>query len=364
MLRAHTPLMIFVMDFVQYSEEFSKEAIKLGYSEQNIKRCIAYAAVLFSHDVPVIYNTSHLSQLVGYKIEYLKKATFYTNYFYRDFEIIKKNGSKRAISEPLPSLKEIQLWILKNILYKVPVSPVAKAYKPSVKIIENLKFHRKQPKVFILDLENFFPSIKFKAIQNIFLDLGYSKLVARLLSKLCTKEGVLPQGAPTSPYLSNLIFREADSLIFDFCKQRKIRYTRYADDLSFSGDFDEKELMEKVTEAIETLGLHINKSKTKMMTPNTRQTVTGIVVNEKLQVVFHKRNALRQALYYIKKYGLKEHQDYKDIIQKNYLEHLMGKINFVLQINPNDTEFLNYKTFLIDLKKKNELEANRIILSL
>jgi RNA-directed DNA polymerase len=344
--------------FAQYSDEFSKEAKKLGYSEQNIKSCLDYAAILWSHNVPIIYNTSHLSQLVGYKKEYLKKVAFFTNHFYRNFEILKNNGTKRRISEPLPSLKEIQLWILKNMLYKIPVSPVAKAYKPNVKIIENLKFHKNQPKVLTLDLENFFPSIKFKAIQNVFLDLGYSKLMARLLSKLCTKDGVLPQGAPTSPYLSNLIFKNADEEIFDFCKERKIRYTRYADDLSFSGDFDEKELIKKVKEIITDLGFQINKSKTKLMTPNTRQIVTGIVVNEKPQVVFHKRNALRQALYYIKKYGFKEHQDYKDIIQKNYLEHLMGKINFVLQINPKDTEFQHYKEFLIDLKKKNEIETN------
>lgn len=339
------------MDFTQYSDAFSKEASKLGYSEQNITRCLDYAAVLFSHSVPVIYNTSHLAQLVGYKKEYLKKATLYTNSFYRDFEIIKKNGSKRLISEPLPSLKEIQLWILKNILYKVPVSPVAKAYRPNVKIIENLKFHRNQPKVMTFDLENFFPSIKVEAIQNVFLDLGYSKLVSRLLTKLCTKEDVLPQGAPTSPYLSNLIFKTADALIFNFCIERKIRYTRYADDLSFSGNFDEKELLKKVTDVMESLGFRINKSKTKLMTPNTRQTVTGIVVNEKLQVVFHKRNALRQALYYIKKFGLNEHREYKEIGQKNYLEHLLGKINFILQINPKDVEFQGYKMFLIDLKK-------------
>ncbi|MBW4361393.1 reverse transcriptase family protein [Flavobacterium taihuense] len=342
------------MDFTQYSFAFSKEALKFGYTEQNIKRCLDYAVVLFSHDVPVIYNTSHLAQLVGYKKEYLKKATLYTNSFYRNFEIVKKNGSKRLISEPLPSLKEIQLWILKNILYKIPVSPVAKAYKPNVRIIENLKFHRNQPKVLTLDLKNFFPSIKINAIKNIFIDLGYSKFVSRLLAKLCTKEDALPQGAPTSPYLSNLIFKKADALIFDFCKQRKIRYTRYADDLCFSGDFNEEELLEKVTDIVEDMNFSINKSKTKLMLPNTRQTVIGIVVNEKPQVVFHKRNALRQAVYYIKKFGLNEHQECKGILQNNYLEHLLGKINFVLQINPKDTEFRNYKDFLIDLKKKNE----------
>jgi RNA-directed DNA polymerase len=345
------------MNFAQYKEAFTQEAHKTGYLEQNIQRCLDYAEVLFSHDVPVIYNPSHLSVLVGYKKEYLKKATLYPRYFYRDFEIAKRNGSKRLISEPLPSLKEIQIWILKNILYKAPISPFAKAYKPNVSLLENLKFHKNQPKVFTLDLENFFPSITIEAVEKEFHQLGYSKMVSKLLSKLCTRDRTLPQGAPTSPYLSNLIFKDADVVISDFCKQRKIRYTRYADDLSFSGDFDENELLHKVTETVEKLNLRINKNKTKLMTPSTRQTVTGIVVNKKPQVVFHKRNELRQAMYYIKKFGFEEHREYKEINQKNYLEHLLGKINFVLQINPKDTEFIEYKSILIDLKKKQDLKA-------
>ncbi|MET0759988.1 MAG: reverse transcriptase family protein, partial [Flavobacterium sp.] len=319
------------MDFEKYSIAFTKEALKKGYTEQNIQRCLDYAKVLFSNRVPVIYNTSHLSELVGYKKEYLNKAIFHTNYFYRNFEILKKNGKKRLLSEPLPSLKEIQLWILKNILYKVPVSAFAKAYKPKVSLLENLKFHKNQPKVFTLDLENFFPSIKVEAIEKIFNHLGYSSALSNMLAKLCCKEGALPQGAPTSPYLSNLFFNVADNIISDYCTKRKIRYTRYADDLSFSGDFDEKELLKKVTEVVENLNLRINKSKTKLMTPDRRQTVTSIVVNEKPQVVFNKRNELRQSLYYIKKFGIEEHRKHENLRQANYLEHLLGKINFVLQ---------------------------------
>jgi RNA-directed DNA polymerase len=306
------------------------------------------------------YLQSHPSFcLVGYKKEYLKKAALHTSYFYRNFEITKKNGKKRSISEPLPSLKEIQIWILENILEKVPVSPFAKAYKPKTSLVENLKFHKNQPKVFTLDLENFFPSIRIELVEKVFLKLGYSKMVSNLLAKLCTKDSVLPQGAPTSPYLSNLIFKEADTIIFEYCKQRKIKYTRYADDLSFSGDFDENELLEKVTETIKNLSLRINESKTKLMTPDMRQTVTGIVVNEKLQVTFNKRNELRQAMYYIMKFGFDEHRVYKEINQANYLEHLLGKINFVLQINPKDFEFSRYKALLIDLKNKQNSEIKK-----
>ncbi|MFE3871128.1 reverse transcriptase family protein [Flavobacterium sp. ZS1P70] len=342
------------MDFTHYKEAFIQEASKNSFSEYNIERCLEYAAVLFLNNVPVIYNTSHLSALVGYKKEYLKKASLYPKYFYRDFEIIKKNGLKRAISEPLPSLKEIQIWVLKNILYKIPISAFAKAYKPNSGLIENLKFHKKQPKVFTLDLENFFPSISIKSIEKVFVTLGYSRMVSKLLSKLCTRDGTLPQGAPTSPYLSNLIFKDDDAVISSFCIERKIRYTRYADDLSFSGDFDEKELLSKITTIVENLNLHINTAKTKLMTPNMRQTVTGIVVNDKPQVAFHKRNELRQDMHYIKKFGIDEHREYREINHSYYLEHLLGKVNFVLQINPKDVEFIGYKAVLIALKKKQQ----------
>lgn len=354
------PLMILkAMDFTKYKVDFTAEASKKGLSKNNVQRCLNYAEALISKGIPVIYNPSHLSALLGYKIEYLKKAALHPSYFYRDFEIAKKNGKKRAISEPLPSLKEIQVWILKDILEKVPVSPFAKAYKPKTSLTENLKFHRNQRKVFTLDLENFFPSIKIDLVEKVFLELGYSKMVANLLAKLCTRDNALPQGAPTSPYLSNLIFKEADAIIANYCKQQKIRYTRYADDLSFSGDFDENKLFEKVTNVVEKLDLRINKSKTRLMTPDKRQTVTGIVVNNKPQVAFKKRNALRQAMYYIKKFGIDEHRVYKEIKQANYLEHLLGKINFILQINPKDTEFMEYKTLLFDLKKKEDLKIRK-----
>jgi RNA-directed DNA polymerase len=342
------------MDFSHYEDTFTKEASKIGYSPQDIEHCLDYAEILFSNDVPVIYNSAHLSRLVGYKKEYLKKAALYTKYFYRDFEVLKKNGKKRQISEPLPSLKEVQHWILKNILYKRAVSPFAKAYKPNVSLIENLKFHKNQPKVFTLDLENFFPSISIESVEKVFFSLGYTKAISDLLSKLCTRDGSLPQGAPTSPYLSNLIFEDADVAISEYCIKQKIRYTRYADDLSFSGDFNENELLDKVTEAITKLNLKINTSKTKLMTANQRQTVTGIVVNEKAQVAFHKRNELRQVMYYIKKFGIDEHREYKEIDQTNFLDHLLGKVSFVLQINPKDVEFIGYKSHLINLKKKKD----------
>lgn len=342
------------MEFELYKVAFEKAASNSGYTEQNIKRCLEYAKPLFDNNVPVIYNTSHLSSLVGYKKTYIKKVVYYTKSFYTDYEIKKKNGKSRTISEPLPSLKEIQTWILQNILQHVKVSPYAKAYKRKVSIVENLKFHPKQPKVFTLDLKDFFPSIKTNSVEQIFKSLGYSDLISNLLAKLCTKDNSLPQGAPTSPYISNLYFLPADNQISEFCKVHSIRYTRYADDLTFSGDFDENSVLNFVSDVVKKLDLVIHPEKVKLMTPNQRQTVTGIVVNQKPQVVFHKRNKVRQEIYYIKKFGLVNHMERKGIKKRSYLEHILGKVNFIIQVNPTDTEFKEYKDFLIKLKNENK----------
>lgn len=346
------------MKFEQYKEAFEKVASNSGYSEENIRLCLNYAEVLFKNNVPVIYNTSHLSALVGYKKEYLKRAAIYTPAFYRDFQIKKKNGRFRNISEPLPSLKEIQIWILENILANVIVSPFAKAYRKKVGILENLRFHKNQARVYTLDLRDFFPSIKTHSVETIFKSLGYSNLISNLLAKLCTRDNSLPQGAPTSPNLSNIYFRQTDNLIANYCLENKIKYTRYADDLSFSGNFNEEKLFELVKNSVEAIGLNINTEKTKLMKPNSRQTVTGIVVNEKPQVVFHKRNKLRQDVYYIKKFGLADHIKHRKIKQANYLEHLLGQVNFILQINPTDSEFQSYMKYLIALKKKDNNDEN------
>lgn len=339
------------MEFEQYKNEFAQQASLSGYTEQNILKCLKYAELLFQNNVPVIYNTANLSALVGYHQRYLKRAITYTPYYYRNFQILKKNGKHRNISEPLPSLKEIQNWILKEILYNVKISAFAKAYKPNISLMENLKFHKNQSKVMTLDIKDFFSSIKLQEVEKIFYDLGYSRLVSNLLAKLCCLQDSLPQGAPTSPCLSNIFFFSADELISKYCIKNKIRYTRYADDLTFSGNFDEKKLAEFVIDIITNLNLEINVKKSKVMPLGTRQTVTGIVVNEKVQVDFKKRNEIRQAMHYIKKFGLENHMSFKRIAKANYLEHLIGKINFILQINPNDNEFIDYKKHLLNIKK-------------
>ncbi|HVS92171.1 MAG TPA: reverse transcriptase family protein [Mucilaginibacter sp.] len=336
------------MTFQQYSEVFRKNALAATFSEAEIQHCLAYAEPILEQKLPVIYNTTHLSALVGYRKVYLKKAVLYASYFYRKFIISKRNGKPRIIAEPLPSLKEIQLWILKNILENVPVSKFAKAYLPNKDIRDNARYHVGKMVILKLDISDFFGSISQVSIQQIFLNLHYSSNISNLMSKLCTLGGSLPQGASTSPYLSNLYMREFDDIIGEYAVNGKIRYTRYADDMTFSGEFNPDSVIKFVENEVIKLKLRLNHKKTSIIRQNGRQLVTGIVVNEKMQIPRRDRQNLRLEMYFIKQFGLDSHLKRINNKKANYLLHLMGRLNFLITINPQDNEFVEYKNYLIE----------------
>ena len=148
--------------------------------------------------------------------------------------------------------------------------------------------------------------------------------------------------------------QDLDEQIGLWCSNKNIAYTRYSDDFTFSGDFNPREVIEVVKKLLNKKGLKLNNKKTKVIKNSQSQNVTGIVVNEKLQVSSKKRKMLRQEIYYIKKYGIKSHLEKRGLKynSKEYLNILYGKILYVLQINAADKEFNNYKKYLSDLIKK------------
>jgi RNA-directed DNA polymerase len=334
------------MTFENFKQRFLEKANQSNYSEENIKKCLDYAEPIINRNLPVIFNTSHLSQLVGYRKTFIKKAVLYPDYFYRSFQIIKKNGEPRNLKEPLPSLKEIQYWILENILYQLPVSRFAKAYIRKRNLFENVKYHKNKKVVICLDIKNFFSSIKRDEIEKVFLALGYSSNISNLLSKLCCLNNCLPQGAPTSPFLSNIYMYEFDHVISTYCTSSNIRYSRYADDLTFSGDLNPGVVIAFVKAELLKIGLLLNEDKIKIMGKNVRQIVTGIVVNDKFQIPKEKRNKIRQEIFFIKKFGLENHLRNTNSNRGNYVKHLFGKINFALYFNPSDKEMKGYFEYM------------------
>lgn len=277
---------------------------------------------------------------------------------YHETYIPKRDGGKRKLLVPDYLLHTIQKNILKQILSERKVSPYAKAYFKGAKIIENANPHVGAEKILKLDMEDFFENITYLLVyQQVFPAEYFPSAIRTMLAHLCCYKDYLPQGAVTSPMISNLVMKPFDEYIGKWCKGREIHYTRYCDDMTFSGDFDEKEVKNKVRSFLQVMGFELNLKKTKVLKKYQRQSVTGIVVNEKPQVSREYRRKLGQEVYYCEKYGIRGHlertnqKEYLEKGEERYLQHLMGKVNYILQINPEDLQFQEIRIKLKNIEK-------------
>lgn len=271
---------------------------------------------------------------------------------YKKYEIPKWDGSKRVIYEPSYFLKCVQRNILNNVLEGFKISKYATAYVKGKSIKDNALPHLGKKILLKLDIKDFFNNISFMDVYNrCFLEEYFPRGVRILLTYLCTYNEFLPQGAPTSSYISNLVMCDFDEEIGSFCEKNNISYTRYFDDMTFSGNFGVKSVIYKVKAELKKIGMQLNYDKVHVIYNNNSQTVTGVCVNEKVQVLRRKRKKIRQDVYYIKKYGLYSHLKMIKIEDGfSYVLSLLGRINFVLMIN-SDNEFMEYRKFALKLLK-------------
>lgn len=242
--------------------------------------------------------------------------SIYPNNCYTTFEIPKKKGGTRSISAPNDELKEIQRH-LADVLYEYKKTilddnqiknNVSYAFEKGKGIISNAEVHRNKRLVLNIDLKDFFDSFHFGRVCGYFEKNKYFMLpheVAVILSQLSCYNGKLPQGAPTSPIITNLMCQILDVKIINLSKRYKLNYTRYADDLTFSTN--DKHFLEKQNEFIEKLekfinheGFEINKEKTRLQYNDSRQVVTGLVVNKKINICrdyYRETRAMANNLY-------------------------------------------------------------------
>ncbi len=340
------------MDWEKYKKTFTNRCKELSYSDNQINEYLVYAESLYKKNLPIIYDNDHLSVLLGYHKDLLLKISNSPNPFYRVFYIQKRNGKKREISEPYPTLKEIQYWILNKILKKVKISKYAKAYYKGRSVIDNARFHKGQNVIIKLDVKDFFSSIQLIDIIGIFSWLGYSKTISNMLARLCCLNECLTQGSPTSPALSNIFAIRIDNRIGDYVTKLGFRYTRYSDDITISGDISDKQIssiLKHCKKVLSENNLEIQNEKTKVLRKHQKQYVTGIIVNEKLSIDSKIKRKIRQDIYYIKKYGLNSHMSHCNIEKENYLNHILGIINWVLFVEPKNEEFIQYKKDIVKL---------------
>ncbi len=268
---------------------------------------------------------------------------------YHSITIPKKDGTKRQLDIPDYLLKKIQKNILHHIIEKFRVSECATAYQKGKGILANVTPHIGKKTVLKLDIKDFFHSIVFPMVYaRAFPEEYFPPSVRTLLTHLCCCRDRLPQGAPSSAAISNLVMKSFDTQMELWCKERSIQYTRYCDDMTFSGDFHEREVVKKVQFLLHLSGFSLNYKKTKGLPSHKRQQVTGIVVNNKPQVSKEYRRNVCQEIYYCQKFGVLSHLKYKGDKEylpfgqegvRKYVYSLQGKVQYILHINPGDKLF-------------------------
>ena len=287
-----------------------------------------------------------------------------TSKYYVHTPIPKKNGKGyrhiyKVDSELAFYQRKVKLYILDHLDAKY-TSPYAYAYKEGVSVCDNAREHAGHDYMVKMDIADFFDNTRQSKVYGVFSKYTpYNKEVKTFLTKIVCLNGHLSQGASTSPQLANLALVDFDRTVADYCKALGITYTRYCDDMTFSCDkpFDSQALIDFVSNQLRLNHYKPNNRKTRVFGKGSRHVVTGIVVNnDTLRVPTEYKHELRQALYYIKKYGVTSHLAHKDIPgfgsifsspdkrhEESYLNMLIGRAGFACRVNPKDQELRTIK---------------------
>lgn len=330
---------------------YAGEDVSIGIQNKQLDM-----ARLRQQGLPVIHNSLSFANAMGVTLNELRflsfnRKTSKVNH-YRRFYIAKKTGGERLISAPMPRLKRAQYWILDNILGKLEVEDCAHGFVPGKSIVTNAEPHVGKDVVINLDLKDFFPTISYKRIKGLFIKLGYSEEVSIIMALICSEPDIeqyeldgevwniaksqryMPQGAPTSPTISNLICRKLDKRLKGLAAKFGYTYTRYADDLTFSASGnaanDATKLLAVVSEIVNNEGFTVHPEKTRIMRKGRHQEVTGITVNEKLSIDRKTLKKFRALLFQIEKDGPQD----KNWGTGNLFSSIQGYANFVTMVSP------------------------------
>jgi len=296
-----------------------------------------------------------LALLIGFQhkihINYL--MNIYNDSTYKVFYIPKKSGGFRTITAPDQNLKLIQsrLNFILNLVYKPKASSHGFVFNKN--IVTNANAHVGKSNVLNIDLKDFFPSINFGRTRGVFIGKPYSipDNIATIIANICCFDNSLPQGAPTSPVISNLICSRLDQKLIKLAKENFCFYTRYADDITFSNSkrlFPE-DLTEKITNIINEEGFNVNEKKIRLQSKYKRQEVTGITVNKKLNISRKYIKNIRAILHNCRINGIElttkmyneKYSKFRLVGIPDFLSSLKGKIEFIGMVRGKSDEIYN-----------------------
>ncbi len=329
------------------------------------------AALLKSRDLPIFETPEQMAdwlQISAGRLAWFahqcvpshRPKTVETSHYHYTW-LAKRSGGQRLIESPKPQLKAAQVRILRDILDHVPSHKHAHGFVRGRSITTNAAPHVGRAILVRFDLENFYANVGFSRVVAIFRRLGYCREAALWLARLTTTAlpinapfangdprsvtpywpRHLPQGAPTSPAIANLSAYALDVRLTGFAASFGVRYTRYADDLTFSGSQSLNRalptFLPMVTKIIQNERFRVNRKKRKVLRADKQQRVTGVVVNAKLNVSRRDYDRLKAILHNCRRTGpLAQNRNH----HADFAAHLRGRISHVAQLNPQRGEKL------------------------
>lgn len=316
--------------------------------------------------VPPLATLADVRKLLGIRssrqLGFFLLASDHKNGPYTSHTIPKRDGSERLICAPKKQLKWVQKQILKHIVSKVPPHPAAHGFVNGRSTVTNATPHAGAELIVKFDLKDFFPTVHYFRVMGFFASLGYalgncmfstddeSNQIAPVLARLCCytpdpkKWGVavLPQGAPTSPAISNLVCRRLDARLEGLAKANKGTYTRYADDLTFSFKSAEGLNLGRfrwwVDQVCQQEGFTVNQPKFRVIRDSQRQVVTGLVVNDAPRVPRELRREIRAILHNCETKGVESqaqrHPKFKGNVGA-FVQYVRGVAAYLNMVQPD-----------------------------
>ena len=283
---------------------------------------------------------------------YVRKLAAQRDRHYCRVRIPKADGGTRILDVPDYALRQEQEWICREVLERCHVSPFAFAYVKGRQMNTCAAVHAGHQTLIHLDIQNFFGSITEEMVTGALMSqTGYPREAARFLAALCCAHKRLPQGGLASPALSNIVFEPLDQLLHSCALECGCVYSRYADDIFFSGNPRAPELLIARAESLlRQFGFALNREKTRIIHQGRRMNVLGITVNSpQIQVNRQYRRKLRQEVHYLLQYGVGADGVAEHGGMLSYTQQLLGKVSYLLQIHPQDAWALQARDHLRQL---------------
>lgn len=298
------------------------------------------------HAPPNDLSISDLAIAFGVSPRLLTSFTHKPSRHYRQFNIGKRGGGLRIINSPKIFLKVLQYWLLDYFLFRLPVHPNCHSYQKGRSILSNAEPHVGQAFVANIDIEDYFGSITRNMVQLLLNKSGFGDSLSNCIARLVTLADALPQGASTSPIISNAVLFDFDSSMTDYANVNSLAYTRYADDITISGPIrtSVEEAIKYAANLLGYMGLQLNTQKTRVASRGGQQKVTGVVVNTKLQPPRKLRREIR-AMFHQADRNPNEFNDRVTVL-RGYLNYLQSYPSLVDTI-----ELKKYKQVIAKLRK-------------